>query len=428
MNRKSITAVVFLALIIGGIWLTRQPASEAVKSNASSNLKTVRFANLPYADHCITSIGVKKGFFQDAGINLEMESIKVEEAIPSLVNGRFDAISIPPGIIFSSHESAPNVIAFVFSDLFQGYALLAQPNAGYQSYATLVASGKSHQEAVKAVVQQIKGKTFAYPAETAIKPFIEKLLSDGSVSSSDFKSLVLEDPLTVASMRKKEADFQVGGVPSRLQLEKEGYVVLISASDLAKGAKPSSDSSELAAILQNCWATTREFAQKEPDTVLRMAGVNYRIMQFIKDHETEAAAIHMDYLTKTTGQQFTQDDARVIYHSLDPFVTFEEQNKWFNDQSSPFYFAHVNGAILKSFITQGIYKKSPPSVDDVIFADDTYRDLQQLRTKTEQLVAQLTTKQLSESALKLIEVSKQKALSFDFVGALKAAEEAANTK
>jgi NitT/TauT family transport system substrate-binding protein len=414
-----ISIIILLLMVVNcSIWISCRYAD----SKNDQGLVTVRFANLPYADHTITSIGVEKGFFTDVGIDLQADTIKVEEAIPGLVNGKFDVISIPPGIIFSSYESASNIISFVFSDLFQGYALLAQPNKGYKSYTEFVSEGKNHSDAIAATIQQIKGKTFTYPPETAIKPFIDKLMTDGDISNTDYKSLVLDDPLTVASMRKKEADFQVGGVPSRIQLEKEGFVVLITSRNIAEGAKPSANSPELAAVLQNSWATTSEYYQKHPEIIQRLAGVNYRIIQFINEHEVEAASIHMAYLTKVTGQEFTQNDARVIYNSLDPFITFDEQKPWFYDVQSPFYYQHVNGAILNSFIKNGVFKDKTPSVDDVIYADDIYRELEALRSKVEEIITELATKTMSDPAVSMFKEAKEHLNAFNFNEALKLVE------
>ena len=352
-------------------------------------LRAVRFANLPYADHTYSSIGVAKGWFREVGIDLKAETIKVEEAVPSLTSGAFDVVSVPPGILFSAYDAAQNLCTFVFGDLFQGYALMAQPGQGYKTYAEFTAQGMGHADAVKAVVRQLKGKTFAYPTENAIKPFIDLLLENGGLTRDQIKALVLDDPMTVNAMRNKQADFQVGGVPSRIVLQKEGFIPLISSIDLAKWAKPSANSKELASILQNGWATRKDFYEKDPATVLRMASVNYRIMRFIETNREEALAIHMAYLSKVTGQKFTPADGAVIYDYLDPFVTFDKQRPWFHDESDPLYYQHVNGAILRSFIEDKIYKGTPPAVDDVIFADDTYRELERLRQAARGLFSKL---------------------------------------
>lgn len=356
-------------------------------------LRTVKFGMLPYGDHTYAIIGAKQGWFREVGIDFQYQPIKVEEIVPYLKNGTLDVVSSPPGILFSSYDNAPNLCSFVFGDLFQGYAILAQPDSGYKSYDEFVTQGMSPADAAKAAAQQLKGKTFAYPTETAIKPFIDLVLEKGGLKRGDFKSLVLDDPLTVNAMRSKQADFQVGGVPSRIVLQREGFKPVISSIDLVKGAAPSADSRELSSILQNGWATTKDLYQKERETVLRLASVNYRIMKFINSNPKEALALHMPYLTEVSGQSFTEQDGHVIYSSLDPFVTFEDQKPWFHDQQNPLYYQYVNGAILKSFVDQGVFKSTSPTVEDVIFADDTYNELERLKQSTEQLLQQIDAAQ-----------------------------------
>lgn len=349
-----------------------KPGSE---SNEDFNTK-VRFANLPYGDHTFSIIGKEKGFFADEGIDVDIKTIKIEEVVSSLANGSYDVASVPPGILFSSWEDVPNIVTFCFSDLFQGFALMADPRKGYKSVEDFKQSGASHSEAIKLVARQIKGKTWAYPTETAVKPFIDLVLSRGEVARTDFKSMVLDDPLTVQALKRGEADFQVGGVPSRITLQRDGFIPLLTSVDFATGAKPSKESAELAAILQNGWACTKEYYDKNHATVLKLAKVNYKIMEFMHTDRKEAMEIHMKYLSKVTGETFTAEvDGPIIYDDLNPFYRFEDQLPWFEDSSSPFYYAHVNGAILQSFINSGIYEETPPTVEDIIFADDIYRKL-----------------------------------------------------
>lgn len=352
-------------------------------SGSSTPDLTIHFANLPYGDHTYSEIGIAKGFFREAHLNVMTETIRIEDVVAGLANGRFQVASVPPGILFGAHDTAPGLRTFVFGDLFQGYALMADSHLGLKTYAEFRAGGMDHHAAVAATVQQIKGHTFAYPTETAIKPFIDLLLTQAGLGRESFTSMVLDDPLTVNAMRRGQAQFQVGGVPSRITLQKEGFVPLISSVDLARGARPSADSPELASILENGWATTADFYSQHHAAVLRLASVNYRIMNFMATHPQEALRIHMDYLSKVTGQSFTAADGAVIYKSLDPFVTFEDQHAWFYDTTNPLYYAYVNGAILKSFMADGVYKKAPPTVEDVIFADDIYRELEELKLKCE---------------------------------------------
>jgi ABC-type nitrate/sulfonate/bicarbonate transport system substrate-binding protein len=357
--------------------------------------QVVKFGMLPYGDHTYAIIGVKQGWFKEVGIDLQYQSIKVEEIVPLLKNNTMDVISSPPGILISSYDNAPNLCSFVFGDLFQGYAVLAQSNAGYKSYTEFVAEGMPPADAARAAAQQLKGKKFAYPTETAIKPFIDLVLERGGLKRTDFQALVLDDPLTVNAMRSKQADFQVGGVPSRIVLEREGFKPIISSIDLVRGAAPSADSKELASILQNGWAMTKEYYQREHDTTLRLASVNYRIMKFINTNQQQALALHMPYLSEVSGQSFSEADGKVIYNSLNPFVTFEDQGEWFHNTQNPLYFKYVNGAIIKSFVDQGVFKNTPPGVDDVIYADDVYFELERLKQSAEEAFRQIDARESS---------------------------------
>jgi len=366
------------------------------QDQTSGTVQTVRFGMLPYGDHSFAIIGVEKGWFKDVNIDLAYSPVKVDAIVPLLNNNQKDVISCPPGILFSSFDNASNLCSFVFSDLFQGYAILANPNQHFKSVEDFISEGQSYDKAVVSAIQQMKGKRFTYPSETAIKPFIDLVLQKGKLRRNQFKSIVLDDPLTVNTMRNGQADFQVGGVPSRLVLQKEGYKPIITSIVIAKYATPSDTSQALSSILQNSWVTSKTYFKDNYPTVLRLASVNYRIMKFINDHPEEAAKIHMAYLSKITGQSFDVQDGLVIYKDLDPFVTFEDQAKWFHDTKDPLYYKYVNGSILNNFVAQGIFKKKPPVVGDVIYADRVYFDLEKLRDSSIQFKTVLIKKGLDK--------------------------------
>ncbi len=399
--------------------------SPATAQAPEPGLTKVRFGMLPYGDHSYAIIGVKKGFFKDAGIDLAYETLKVEDVVPYLKNGSVDVASCPPSFLFASYEMAPNLVNFAAGDLFQGYCIMAQPDGKYKSYAEFVASGMKPSDALKAAVQQMKGKTFAYPAEAAIKPFINIALQKGGLSRNDFKSLVFDDPLTVNAMRKKEADFQVGGAPSRILLQREGFKPILSSTDIAHTADPSPKSKELASVLEDGWATTREYYKNHHDTILRMAGVNFRITRFMHNHQQEALEIHMPFLSQITGQKFSPADGKIIYDDLDPFVTFEQQRDWFDNPKSLWYYKNADGSALNDFIGQGIYKKTPPKLEDVIFAKDIYEEMAQLKAKTDVLLAKLAKSgALSANSAAKAEYDKARQYydAYDFLDAEKQAE------
>jgi hypothetical protein len=145
----------------------------------------------------------------------------------------------------------------------------------------------------------------------------------------------------------------------------------------------------LASVFTDGWATTSDYYKQNHDTTLRLASVNFRITKFMNEHQDEALALHMPYLSQVTGQTFTPADGKAIYESLDPFFAFEDQRDWYHNPQSPYYFRNLNGSLIQSFVSQGIYKNAPPSVDDVIYADDVYYELEQLKADTDALFARI---------------------------------------
>jgi ABC-type nitrate/sulfonate/bicarbonate transport system substrate-binding protein len=353
------------------------------------HFEKVRFGMEPYGDHTYAIIGVKKGWFKEVGIDLEYRCVKTDDVVPFLESETLDVASCPPAFLYSSHENSPDLITFVLGDLFKGFGIMAQPAGHYKSYKEFLKEGKPPAEAVKAAVGQMRGKTFAYPAETAIKPFIELALKNGGLKHDDFTALVLDDPLTINAMRQKRADFQVGGAPSRIVLQREGCNCILSSDDLAAAAKPSPDSPELASVLEDGWATKRKYFDAHHDTILRLASVNFRIIDFMNNHQQEALELHMPYLSQVTGQKFSPEEGAIIYNDLDPFIGFNDQKQWFHNPKSTYYYRNLNGSIVNNFKSQGIYKKKPPTVDDVIVAGAVYDELVGLRDKAAAELKQL---------------------------------------
>ena len=87
---------------------------------------------------------------------MDYSTIKIEQVIPFLKNGTYDVISTPPGILLSAYDNGKGLVSFVFGDLFQGYALMAQPNKGYVSFSSLVNSGVDEKEAMFKACNQLK--------------------------------------------------------------------------------------------------------------------------------------------------------------------------------------------------------------------------------------------------------------------------------
>ncbi len=385
-----------------------------------SSVTVVRFGMIPYGDHTYAIIGIKKGWFNDVGIDLQYKTIKDEQVVPFLENGSYDVVSTSPGILLAGYDHAPDLGMFVFGTMFQGYAIMAQPDGHYKTYAQFLASGLSPPAAIKATIDQMRGKVFAYPPEGGIQPFVRLVLESGDISRTDFTALVADDPIAVNAMRTKRADFQVGGAPSRVTLEREGFIPIVSAIDFVRAAAGHADKSALTAVFPDGWGTTQSYYKQHHDTILRLASVNFRIIDYIQHHPLDALALHLPYLEQVTGQKFMTKDGMIIYNDLDPFFSFDQQSSWFNDPSDPLYVDNIFDADIASFKAQGQLRNGTPKLAELVLARNVYEELKNLRSQSEALRKRLQTfglSRLSEAQQVEYADAETRFTNFDFLDA-----------
>ena len=141
-----------------------------------------------------------------------------------------------PQLFMPGYKNLQKMQLFSVGDYFKGFAIMAQSDAGYKSYSEFLAEGAAPDEALRQAVGQMEGKSFAYPAEAAIKGFIDLALARGGVALDDMSAVVAPDAETTRLMQSNRADFQVGGVPSRLTLQVEDYKPIVTSGGATTGA------------------------------------------------------------------------------------------------------------------------------------------------------------------------------------------------
>jgi ABC-type nitrate/sulfonate/bicarbonate transport system substrate-binding protein len=390
---------------------------------------SVRFAHEPYFDHTQSIIGLKQNWFKDVGITFEPDNkgIVVNAGDVSAVysSGRVDVISGSAQIFIPTARTLPPPKMFFYSDIFQGYALMAQPDGHYKSFQEFVAGGMGADEAFKATIAQMKGKRFAFPTEAPIKGFINLSLQKGGITLGDLQAIgAPDDSANVAMMEAKRADFQVGGVPSRITLETAGFKPILTSGDLAAYAKPTADSVELRAVFQDGWLASDKWINANYDTVLRMVSVGFRINQYIADHPDDAAAIHTPFVNSVAGTNFKDAQAKIAYSGLDPFGTFDQQKGWILDKNNPLNAEYVIGSAIKVYEEQGLLKPAEVTWDRFTVVNKVYNDLVDYKTKTDATLKQLEGKTLSPSAKALLDKAKTFYAGFDYLDAYRVAQAA----
>jgi ABC-type nitrate/sulfonate/bicarbonate transport system substrate-binding protein len=351
---------------------------------------TVKFGHEPYGDHTQSIIGVRSGWFEEVGISFEPADgtvVSSENVVPYFASGQVDVLSGSVPLLLAASKELPDFKYFFHADAFLGYALMAQPDAGYKSAKEFEAEGLSSDEALAKAVGQMKGKRFGYPAENAIKGFINLTLKKGGLTLDDTVNTIAEDSKTSALMIGDQLDFQVGGVPSRLTLESEGFKPIVTSADLAAAAKPSVDSEELLAIFHDGWGATDEWIDANYDCMLRLTSVGFRINDLINNDMDAAIALHQPFLNQAAGTDISTETFKVIYQSLDPFLTFEQQNDWYNNPEFSMAVEYVVGAHIKSAKAAGQVDESKTLLE-FTNSKEVYDTLVELKASSETKIAE----------------------------------------
>jgi ABC-type nitrate/sulfonate/bicarbonate transport system substrate-binding protein len=358
--------------------------------------QVVRFGHLPFLDHTQAAIGIAKGFFAQVNIEIEPKPygrvITTAAEIPGLlVANTVDVASLSAAFILQSLKQFRNLREFAIGDIFQGWAILMRADTGLQTYGDFVKKGASHGEAVRRTLAQLKGKRWTHPNVPGSILAVNVLLKLGGLGQKDVDLVPVAEPETVALMLRNQAEFQLGGAPSRLELQGKGFKPMLEAIDLAKNAQPSGASPELALVFYDGWITTTDFWEKHHDTVLRMASVQFRISKFIKEQQKDALDIHIPFLNRVSGRSISLEDGKTIYEVLDPFLTFEDQRPVLLDSKSPLYYRWPLEARIKILVESGVFQPGEVTADSATIAPQVYKELVDLKEKTDRAVPQAKT-------------------------------------
>jgi len=382
----------------------------------------VRFAHFPYFDHTQSIIGLKKGWFEEVGITFVPDDVGIvvdaADASAVFASGRVDVMSASAQLLMPAAKTLPPFKVFFYADIFQGYAIMAQPNGGAKSFQEFLAEGMSAEDAFLATMGQMRGKRFAFPTEAAIKGFIDQAIQRGGMTLADVETVGSpDDSANVALMQADRADFQVGGVPSRLTLETAGFKPILSSGDLAAYATASADSTELRAVFHDGWVASDEWINANYDTVLRLASVGFRINQFINASPDDAAEIHTPFLNSVAGTTFEPAIAKIAYFNLHPFLNFDQQAGWITDKSNPLNAEYVIGSAIKTYEEQGLFQPGEFVWDNFTVVQKIYADLLDHKARADELFEQLEGATLTAEAQALRDQGKAQYDAFNFLDA-----------
>lgn len=288
---------------------------------------TVRFGNLPYLDYGPWIVAEKMGYLDEQGIKLDTTMFEVEQPeIEAMLGGSIDAAAGADSAMLLLAPKAKDTLQMVsVHSLFTGYSIMARQGQ-VKTYDDFIKEGKTEKEALSAACAQLKGKTIILPGGASFYPVLDTCLEYAGLTQDDVTIIDMDPVEGAAAFIQGTGDFYSDGLPQRFRLEKEGMLNMVTGVQLGGGAM---DTAGL--------YVTKEYFQKNPETVYGLMKAWYKAVAYIKSDPDKAIPMMIDWINEQSGAGMTVDDGKRFLQDLVLFPTYEEVKNWFFTEGSPYF-------------------------------------------------------------------------------------------
>jgi hypothetical protein len=383
---------------------------------------TVKFGMRPYADNTFYVIGMKKGWFQDVGITFDPApyGLKANDSNVTtlLLNGQLDIISEFCPLMLPTYKDDNKLKCIAFTDNFLANAILANPALKLKTFKDYVAEGKSFDDALKAALAPMKGKTLVGAPELSDRAFEEYVNKTGDAG---FKLQVLDDAKSLVLAKAGREDFvNPEGAPIVYTLRQAGWTNLVDIDDLIKNGPGGVDSPIEPLIGIVGIGGNSDYLNSHQNTVLRFLSVVWRVIDATKK-DPSLYDLQAPYLNSMAGTSLDGKGVADTVAILHPFSTFDGNKQYYDDKSSTTYYANVWTAVIKDFEAHNIIPAGKVTADDVVWGGPIWRQMVDYRTKTDDIMKKLTGAALTPDKQKLVDQAKTFYADYDFLDAYRLA-------
>lgn len=340
----------------------------------------------PYADELLAVAGIANGYFDEVGITISPEpngaQVDLIAALTPLLNKQIEVGSGYPPAIVSQLDSVDNVVTFAISDVFYGYRILA-PKGKYTTLEQAMSKGKSYEDAVKTVVEQLRGEPVIL-REGVVPTFYELILEKAGMTLGDLDVTYLANPDIVRASFIGQADFaSPTGAAQITTMQLNGWEPLIELRDVIEN-EPAASTVSLRSTFSG-YLTTTEYASQNYETLLRFTSVIYRLIDDLEADPEGTVERFRGYLNSYTGSEITTEELAGMFDGLYSMRNFEEAAEFYLNEGDPFFFDEVMGAQIDSLAESGVIGAGH-TPDSLSIAGNIYKDLVKYREAADKAI------------------------------------------
>jgi NitT/TauT family transport system substrate-binding protein len=249
----------------------------------------------PFQDTMLPIVGQQKGWFKEAGLDVELVTLGWDAIMPAVVSGGVDvAINNTTGVVSVASRATDTIYWYGWNPFTEGSALMGRAGIGLLTVDEQVAKGVPYAEARQKAFEQLKGRSIVTTMATDMGKQVVTALESVNLSQSDAKIIDMNPDQGLAAFLSGTGDAYLGGIPQRTRATAEGMIVVASGPDLAPPPI-------------NGFVTTKTFAEKNQDAMLALMNVMFRIVRYCNENTADCGKIITGELNAQTGAQLTVD-------------------------------------------------------------------------------------------------------------------------
>jgi hypothetical protein len=317
-------------------------------------------------------------------------------------------------IALPSYKTSDQIKYIGQCDTFFGTVLFANPKLHLKTVGDYVNAGANFKDALKQALTPFSGQKVYALNSISEKTFEEVPFTYAGVALPNYQNL--EDAQILLLAKSDRIDYcHPGGAPIAESLLEAGWTPVLSARDIAAYGPPGIDSPFESLVYTNGWVSTADYINKNQTTVMRFSSVAFRIFDSITKDDSLYDA-YLPYLNSVAGTSLDRAGLKRTVENLDPYITFEQQSRYYVDPSLPTYYKNSMGAYIKALESSNTIPKGI-TPDQMVWAAPMYNEMLEYKGKTDSLFQRAQGKQLSSDKQALIHQANQYYGWYDFLDA-----------
>lgn len=359
LRRRFAAVLVAIGVIAAGCSGAGTPAPTATPS---PSLVKVTVALAAFQDVNSIWVGIEKGFYKDAGLEVAIQNTDWPGAQELMIGNHVDiGVTSDPDIVAANAQGQDITLTFPLF-FFAGAAMMydAKRFPDWKPFDTfLQQSNGDKQKALTLTLQQVVGKKIGMQVPGGQYASLLTMAKAAGIAFDQFQIVNLTQEDLPPALFSNSLDIMMGGIPQRLAAIKEGYATLLDAT----AWPPSIDHAGFGSRLS--------WAKSHPDIVKKFQEVIFRTQQYILSNPDDAFGIIAKHLQEM-GTTVTADQLKGVWNKMEYFVSSKADFE--KDVASPdgkFYWKSRMQEVVTNYVAENKIQNFNVPLEDMYYALQT---------------------------------------------------------